>query len=172
MFTVTSTLTITLDADFTWLFSHFLVCHIIDFVPEVNQPILVIGTKSTKIGQHDVLILFFACLRTSPSLAQAEVPTPVEATIEGRILPIAFAVTAVDACRLTIVTNVVDVGDDVDKHATTDVDMIDLFVAVTHTGIQDETIAKGRKRECIRVKQEIFTDRFRMSSWKMFSRKI
>ena len=170
MFTVTSRLTITIDGDFTLLDCHFLVCHVIDFVPEVNQSILVIGTKSTKIGQHDVLILFSAGLGASPSFAQAEIPTPVEATVEGRILPIAFAVTAVDACRLTIVPYVVDVGDDVDQHTTTDVDIIDLLVAVTHTSIQDETIPESRKRQCLGMVRDVSTDRFRISSWKIFSR--
>ena len=116
----------------------------IHFIPKVQQTILIIGTKRTEIGQHDVLILFLAGLRTSPFLSQTEIPTPIEAIVEWRTLTISRA-SRRHTHRSRIAMRIVDIGDNIDQHAATDVNVVDVLIFVAHTRVEDETVAESKQ---------------------------
>lgn len=118
----------------------------IHFIPKVEQTILIIGTERTEIGQHDVLVLFLAGLKTSPFLSQTEIPTPIEAVVEWRTLTIRRA-TRGNTLRSRIAMRIVDIGDDIDQHAATDVNVVDVLILVAHTRVEDETVAESKQRE-------------------------
>ena len=139
----------------------------VHFVPEVHQSILLIRAELAKIDQHNILVLLLARLIASPLLSQAEVPAPVEAVVERGQLTFGIA-TRGDAHGSRIAVNVVHVRDDVDQHAATDVNVVDVLVLLADAGVQNEAVAERQAEQQMQTNALSRTDRFRISSWKMF----
>ena len=118
----------------------------VHFVPEVHQSILLIRAELAKIDQHNILVLLLARLIASPLLSQAEVPAPVEAVVERGQLTFGIA-TRGDAHGSRIAVNVVHVRDDVDQHAATDVNVVDVLVLLADAGVQNEAVAERQAEQ-------------------------